>query len=856
MVISRTANSSYDGGQDSGNPSAKVDQDTLGILTRAAYSDQPSKGASGGSEGLKRASSVLAGGLADGMINGVNHALENKWETTTHLAESFAVGYGLNAVSKMGKLGAPAAAAAGLGMGAVWAWSEVSAGRPQAAIGALTDAYNSGANLEQDRKKFAASGGAMAFDTTLALAGGVAGFKTAGHLKANWQTEAIGAVKNGYNNGLDFLSRSPGDMGRAFAGKDVHGPFEQIRDLTSGKTKQTGSLQDLQAHLERTRLGEDKHILDIQARMREATQNHGELSAQETATGTKIARLSSEREAIARLTTETEQVQKAQRDLASTFELNRSIPGKEQEVARLAKEAETARGRVRRELDEDGRATPEKIAADAKTLEHERAKADLDGLKEMAGPDAVERARQKLVNSQTALEQARAKQPEALQAKEAELAAARLEMAELTARRTSLNDSATALIAAHVERMNVLQANPSLFIQGEKPVIVKEQVAPPKLRETRTDKPAPEASGGTAGEATAQRVVAEPLAAQPEVKATTPEPVKQDVAPQITDKTGNTDKVGSPDKVAVSAELSQARDRAFKAVRENELSREIQSHRQTLTEIEQGTYKPSGNRTIDEVRQSAEQNIARAQDKLGTDSPASYTRAIKTVGEYARSVSREMARINNAEDRGAFAVSSVETLEAMMNRLPNAYKGFKGQLADISPVRSGASPEARLNEIQQHLEAKAKLLDGSRNKQLEERAEQNPVLADILNRSRGGELPEDGTIVLFGQDGKFLHPQGSRSPHFIEVRRLNEHGVGADGGGFNRFINEGDNIAGGAILRPVYKDGVPVEVPSRSASGKPVYKKEIVGLFGSWSEAIQVGDNFVKILEKLKPSQN
>lgn len=312
---------------------------------------------------------------------------------------------------------------------------------------------------------------------------------------------------------------------------------------------------------------------------------------------------------------------------------------------------------------------------------------------------------------------------------------------------------------------------------------------------------------------------------------------------------------------SLSPELTSARERAATAVRENEMLRQIQTHQQTLREIAEGTYRPTQGRSVEEVRQQATTNIEAIQAKLGTNSPASYTRAIKSVGDYAREVARELGRINDSGERGRFAVTAADTLEAMMNRLPNSYKGFKGELGDISPVRSSTSPELRISEIQNHLEAKAKMLDGSRNRQLQDASENHPVLSEILRRSRAGELPEDGTIVLFGKDGTFLNPANSRSPHFIEVRRLNEHGVGADGAGFNRFIQQGDNIVGGAVLRPIYDAaGHPITVGARSATGRPVYKKEIVDLFGNLpqftTDRIAIGNNFVKILEALKPGSN
>lgn len=839
MVISRTSNSSLDGGSD---PAHQANHESLSILSNAALNEQMSKG-SEKLKGIERASTVLAGGLADGMINGLSNAAEHKWDTTKKAAESFAAGYGLSALSKAGRFGTPVATAAGLTMGGIWVYSELKAGRPQAALGAIDDAYHSGAHLEANRKQFAASGGAMAFDATLAVVAGGSGFLTAAKMHP-MHVEGLNFAKASYGKTLDFMSRNPEDfaVNRKFAGKDSLGPWETIKNLNSDKPKGISNLADIQAHLERQRLSDDHQIIDIQERMRAASRENTDLALAETAEGTKYSRLNAEKQSIASLTNETEAVTRAQRDLTHTQELARSVPGKEREVANLAKEAETAQRAVRQEVDETGAPTSEKLAADEKAAARKKAQDELAALKEMANPEAVGRARAKLQTAESNLEAARAKQPELLAAKEAELEASRVESARLAAARAELNSHATTLIKAHTERMSAMVADPTLYVKGQRPepavVVRANEVAAPKagkvevVKETAPSTPAVDAA------AMAKRF-------DQQIVADKPAPIEAKVEKAS----------------ALSPELTSARERAATAVRENEMLRQIQTHQQTLREIDEGTYRPTQGRSVEEVRQQATTNIEAIQAKLGTSNPASYTRAIKSVGEYAREVARELGRINDSGERGRFAVTAADTLEAMMNRLPNSYKGFKGELGDISPVRSSTSPELRISEIQNHLEAKAKMLDGSRNRQLQDASENHPVLSEILRRSRAGELPEDGTIVLFGKDGTFLNPANSRSPHFIEVRRLNEHGVGADGAGFNRFIQQGDNIVGGAVLRPIYDAaGQPITVGAKSAAGRPVYKKEIVDLFGDLpqftTDRIAIGNNFVKILEALKPGSN
>ena len=82
------------------------------------------------------------------------------------------------------------------------------------------------------------------------------------------------------------------------------------------------------------------------------------------------------------------------------------------------------------------------------------------------------------------------------------------------------------------------------------------------------------------------------------------------------------------------------------------------------------------------------------------------------------------------------------------------------------------------------------------------------------------------------------------------------HGVGADGGGFNRFEGIQNDIAGAVVLRPIYDtQGKPVELPGRNSGGKPVYKKIVAETFGTVPEGITANLNFVDILRRFAPAR-
>jgi hypothetical protein len=87
----------------------------------------------------------------------------------------------------------------------------------------VADAYNSSEHLEQDRHIVAANGGALAFDTALAIGAGGLGMRKGLNLKANWQADAAKGIKSTYGSAVKFLAEVLGEgrLGMAFAGRDA-----------------------------------------------------------------------------------------------------------------------------------------------------------------------------------------------------------------------------------------------------------------------------------------------------------------------------------------------------------------------------------------------------------------------------------------------------------------------------------------------------------------------------------------------------------------------------------------------------------------------------------------------------------
>lgn len=290
-----------------------------------------------------------------------------------------------------------------------------------------------------------------------------------------------------------------------------------------------------------------------------------------------------------------------------------------------------------------------------------------------------------------------------------------------------------------------------------------------------------------------------------------------------------------------------AKKNALKSVRECELAREIQTASKRIEELSR-----QGQLSVLEAgeKQMLANKIKLAEQELKTDRPASYTRTLKMVARFGRAVENELDACNSELVRKQKADQGVKSLEAMLDRLPNAYRGKESNLEE--PREDWRFPEKRLNDICEHLELKVRSLDDARNQNLLAMSFSHPVLSEIIKRLDSGKLPKDGTIILMDAEGKFLAPAQARSPHFIEISRLKEGGVGADGGGFNRFVNDLNKIKGAIILRPLLRDGRPVEAPSK-VGGKPVYRKRVDDFFGKMPTGVVENMDLLQILRCYKP---
>lgn len=89
------------------------------------------------------------------------------------------------------------------------------------------------------------------------------------------------------------------------------------------------------------------------------------------------------------------------------------------------------------------------------------------------------------------------------------------------------------------------------------------------------------------------------------------------------------------------------------------------------------------------------------------------------------------------------------------------------------------------------------------------------------------DLANDAFAVFFREDGTLIMDHGTELPKPVDIVRLRKAGVGPEGGGFHRFIDE--NIAGMAVIMKKYTpDGKPLQI--RGTNG--LIAKEVVEVVG------------------------
>lgn len=101
------------------------------------------------------------------------------------------------------------------------------------------------------------------------------------------------------------------------------------------------------------------------------------------------------------------------------------------------------------------------------------------------------------------------------------------------------------------------------------------------------------------------------------------------------------------------------------------------------------------------------------------------------------------------------------------------------------------------------------------------------VVPDTLVEGSSFDLANDAFAVFFREDGTLVLDHGTDLPKPVDIVRLRKSGVGPEGGGFHRFIDE--NLVGMAIVMKKYTpNGQPLQI--RGTNG--LIAKEVVEVIG------------------------
>jgi len=225
----------------------------------------------------------------------------------------------------------------------------------------------------------------------------------------------------------------------------------------------------------------------------------------------------------------------------------------------------------------------------------------------------------------------------------------------------------------------------------------------------------------------------------------------------------------------------------------------------------------------------------------------------------------------------------VARLEEVMAPIDNIWSGIPGKTPDLArpgtagPNGEAISSDARLTEIQKHLEAKINTVDGAQLQRISV-VKDNIAFKEIIKLHDAGELPKDGSLIFFTNDGLLLYQSelkvsqrstqsrakdaasaerhANNTPAFIDVIRLS-NGLGPEGAGLWRFIGQETRIIGAAVLRPVMKDGKAVELPgARNGRGEPMVKKEVALTIGTLPPEVSLNMAYGHLLNTLRAKKS
>lgn len=298
-----------------------------------------------------------------------------------------------------------------------------------------------------------------------------------------------------------------------------------------------------------------------------------------------------------------------------------------------------------------------------------------------------------------------------------------------------------------------------------------------------------------------------------------------------------------------------------------------------INEILSGRKRFADSAQTEAALESARMKKAAADAALKADGPPRYAQSLKKLHYCTVAIEDYLKAETCATTRDAVLKDCMKRLEDLMSPIDNIWNGIPGKTPDLlrPGIRAqGERPiwtEERLAQIKEHLYAKINTVDGAQAQRICV-VKDNPTIKEILRLHEAGELPKDGSIIFFTADNVLLYQcelkvsqrstqsrakdaasaerHANNTPAFIDVSRL-DRGLGPEGAGLWRFIGQETRIVGAAVLRPVFKDGKPVELPgARNGRGEPMVKKEVAMVICDVPAEVTVNMAYGHLLNTIK----
>ncbi len=850
-------------------------------------------------EKLAREAYVLLAAPVTGAIkNGYKSITEHPGETGLAVAASVGIGIGLGYFSRGAGLGGLVARGAGAAFGVQFARELASPTRWGEVRDILGDTWNNKQNFDRNVAGMENTTGRFVFDTSLMLAGGVAGAKIGQGLQGK---VSMFRAESGLPMSARLAEVTPGEVsGRRFRADIKAGeatPWEVAEGIVkSKKSYGWGEIAELQRSM---LVAKDAVALEHKGRIESITREGATLKGEVSKLNGELTSARTQLKEGQNLAAENAAVQKATREVDALKAKRQELPAKEaelavldQQIAAQAKAKADAKKHGRHEgeggkkdkgadkggekAEKGGDAQPVDIKGRAKELREEigRIKNDTN---DAIADSAINRARVRQSESESALQTATEGQPARVEALDARVKELEGSVAERQTAHDGLGTQLKDAIKAYEGRVGELMADNSKLVE------TKDAGASTQAT-TKGDRGTREAKRDRAGTGSGDRAGGTDRA-----QAQRPE-VKREAVVEKPVEVAKTAEVVAQERADVA--LRTAKESVLERQQKEELGRS--ASRAKKEALDERAAIESGKRTFEspEAREAAleqtrvkEQGAAADLKKVGK---IQYFRPLNNVNDYAKAAEGYLAAETNAAKRDVFVKEAVRNIEEMMSTIPNSFKG-QGSEKGIASQSRGMTPEKRLAQLREHLDSRLGKMNAEHEAKVK-RSTEVPAVQEAFGKISSGHVREslgalaestinpripaaqrtqivdqatqalyENSTIAFFERGKLVQNRGSDGQ--LHQQLFDAAKVERGQGRLDRL--EGHTPEGYALVVPKLRsDGKLMELGQRRSSAprpgarpgsdRPTYAKEVLEVGGTVPEGVGKGTSFGEILKNFK----